>query len=188
VAGIGRWTKLALVAGLMVAGLATAGPNRGIDSGRMRPDASVGPTPFTNINLTTDSCAGVNGSLSVTVTGTVDDGGGNDVVWFTIFDDNIEKFAQQISVPVGTTTTTVVNVNYPGGVGGSAPGIGLLLGETRGDDNLIDVDPFFPTATGGTCLGTQIPTTSGSTLLLLAALIVALSVPLLRRRSSAKKK
>ena len=171
----------------MVAGLAMAGPNKGIDSGRMRPDASVGPTPFTNINLRTDSCAGVNGSLSVTVTGTVDDGGGNDVVWFTIFDDNIEKFAQQISVPVGTTTTTVVSVNYPGGVGGSAPGIGLLLGETRGDDNLIDVDPFFPTATGGTCGAAQIPATSGSTLLLLAALIVALSVPLLRRRSSAKK-
>ena len=183
----GRWMRLALVAGLMVAGLAMAGPNGGIESGRMRPNASVGPTPFTNINLTTDSCAGVSGSLSVTVTGTVDDGGGNDVVWFTVYDDGIEKFARQISVPVGSTTTTVVNVNYPGGIGGSAPGIGLQLGELRGDADLFDIDPFFPTATGGACLGTPIPTTGGSTLLLLAALIVALSVPLLRRRSSAKK-
>ncbi len=184
----GRWTRLAVVAGLMVAGLATAGPNGGVDSGRMRPYASVGPAPFTNINLRTDSCAGVTGSLSVTVTGTVDDGGGNDVVWFTIFDDNVEKFAQQISVPVGSTTTTVVNVNYPGGVGGSAPGIGLLLGEARDASDLFDLDPFFPTASGGACVGTQIPATSGSTLLLLAGFIVALSVPLLRRRSSAKKK
>lgn len=172
----------------MVAGLAMAGPNRGgIEPGRMRPDASVGPTPLTNINLRTDSCAGVNGSLSVTVTGTVDDGGGNDVVWFTVFDDGVEKFAQQISVPVGSTTTTVVSVSYPGGVGGSAPGIGLDLGELRGDDDLFEIDPFFPTATGGACLGNQIPATSGSTLLLLAGLIVALSVPLLRRRASTKK-
>jgi hypothetical protein len=179
---------MALAAGLLVAGLAMAGPNGGSQS-RMRPEASVGPTPFTNINLTTDACAGVSGSLSVTVTGTVNDSGGNDIVWFTVYDDGIEKFAQQISVPVGNTTTTVVNVSYPGGVGGSAPGIALQLGELRGDADLFDIDPFFPTPTGGGCgVTTQIPTTSGSTLLLLAALIVALSVPLLRRRSSAKKK
>lgn len=153
----------------------------------MTPAASVGSAPFSNINLTTDSCAGVTGSLSVTVTGTVNDGGGNDVVWFTIFDDGVEKFARQISVPVGSTTTTVINVNYPGGIGGSAPGIGLELGELRGDSDLFEIDPFFPTATGGACVGTQIPATSGSTLLLLAGLIVALSVPLLRRRFSAKK-
>lgn len=171
----------------MVAGLATAGPNGGLNSGRMRPDASVGPTPFTNVNLRTDSCAGVNGSLSVTVTGTVDDGGGNDVVWFTIFDDNIEKFAQQISVPVGTTTTTVVNVNYPGQVGTVIPGIALLLGEFRDDGSLQDIDPFFPTNSGGgACLGAAIPTTSSATLLLLAGLIVALGVPLLRRRFPTK--
>jgi hypothetical protein len=179
---------VALAAGLLVAGLATAGPNGGNSSGRMKPQASVGATPLTNVNLSTDSCAGVSGSLSVTVTGTVDDGGGNDVVWFTIFDDNIEKFAQQISVPVGTTTTTVVSVNYPGTIGTVFPGIALLVGELRDDSNLVDVDPFFPTPSGagGACLVGAIPTTSSATLLLLAGLIVALGVPLLRRRSSTK--
>ena len=166
----------------MLTGLAFAGPNGGVPSG-VTAKASNGT--LTNINLVTDPCAGVSGSLTVTATGTTDDGGGNDLVWFTIYDDSVEKFAVQLSIPVGTTRAQVVNVNYPGVVGGSAPGIGLFLGESRGSSGLVSIDPFFPTASGTSCASSApvaTPTLSEWSLATMAAILAFLGFGVMRRR------
>ena len=179
----------AAVAMSVVTGLAFAGPNGGVHSDRKVPMASVtGPNALSNINLVIDACNGVSGTLSVTVTGTTNDSGGNDIVWFTIWDDSVQKFAQQINVPVGQTTTTTVSVSYPGGIGTSAPGIGLELGETQGSSNLTFIDPFFPTPISGCTIGqpsVNIPTLSEWALGSLAAMVGLLGAGLARRRRRA---
>src|SRR6185312_15303129 len=73
------------------AGVALAGPNSpgGTAAAPGRIVAKASGVTMTNINLTVDTCNGVSGTLTVTATGTTDDGGGNDTIWFTIFDDGI---------------------------------------------------------------------------------------------------
>jgi hypothetical protein len=152
-------TRVAAALAMLSAGAVLAGPNApqgaAAAAGAIVAKASNGS--FSNINLTVDSCNGVSGTLTVTATGTTDDGGGNDTVWFTIFDDGVQKFAQAINIPVGSTVPTTVNVFYPGQIGGSAPGIGLELGETPGTFDLASNDPFFPTQIGG-CSSSPIAT------------------------------
>jgi hypothetical protein len=170
---------LALGAGAAFAG----GPNGGGGAPAVVPNATVGGAPFTNINLVTDACAGVSGTLSITATGTTDDGGGFDNVFFTIWDDGVQKFNKTIQIPVGQTTTTVVTVLYAGGVGTSAPGIGLDLGESAGSGNLFVIDPFFPTVVGGCVIGQSgVPTLSQWALVLLAGLVGVVGVGMAWRR------
>ncbi len=185
----GHWKlpPIALAVALSIAaGSAFAGPNGGASSERKVPMASVtGPGALSNINLVTDACGGVSGTLSITVTGTTNDSGGNDLVWFTIWDDGAQKFVQQISVPVGQTTTTVVAVSYPGGVGAVAPGIGLDLGETQGSSDLTSIDPYFPTQISGCTIGQQsnnIPTLSEWAMWALAGMIGLLGALFARHR------
>jgi hypothetical protein len=146
-------TGVAAGLALIGAGVALAGPNSpgGAAAGGIVTKASNGS--FSNINLTVDACNGVSGTLTVTATGTTDDGGGNDTIWFTIYDDGVQKFARQINIPVGSTVATPIAVSYPGAIGSSAPGIGLDLGESPGSSDLADIDPFFPTQVGGCSSG-----------------------------------
>jgi len=144
-------TRLAAALAMLFAGVALAGPNSpgGTAAAPGRIVAKASGVTMTNINLTVDTCNGVSGTLTVTATGTTDDGGGNDTIWFTIFDDGVEKFSRQLSVPVGSTVGTTVTVSYPGQIGSSAPGIGLLVGESDGSSDLAEIDPFFPESVGG---------------------------------------
>lgn len=171
--------KIVAVVFLTAASVALAANNRSASS--ITPSASGGS--FSNINLTVDACNGVNGSLDITATGTVNDGGGNDTIWFTIFDDFVEKFAQQINIPVGSTTTTHVIVSYPGVVGTSIPGIGLELGELRDANDLATIDPFFPTVIGGCGANAVVPTTSNWALAILASMLGLLGLGVLIRRN-----
>ncbi|MEP7062501.1 MAG: hypothetical protein ABI881_08880 [Betaproteobacteria bacterium] len=140
---------LAAVSLAVSAGTASSGPNHGnAPATASRIVAKASNVTFSNINLVTDVCGGVSGSLTVTATGTANDGGGLDTIWFTIFDDGNEKFAQQINLPQ-STVATVINVSYPGTIGTINPGIGLEVGELRGDFDLADIDPFFPAQVGG---------------------------------------
>jgi len=136
---------------LLTMGTAVAGPNH-VVQGAQTPAgvvAKASGVTLSAINLTADACAGISGTLTVTATGTTDDGGGNDTIWFTIFDDSVEKFARAITVPVGSTVSTVIAINYPGQIGGSAPGIGLEIGESRDGSDLVSDDPFFPAQIAG---------------------------------------
>jgi hypothetical protein len=182
----GHIRKLGVLLGafMFAAGAAIAGgPNGGAGTPGPVPNATVGATPFTNINLVTDACNGVSGTLSITATGTTDDGGGFDNVFFTIWDDGVQKFNKTIAIPVGSTTTTVVTVLYAGGVGTSAPGIGLTLGESAGSSNLFFIDPYFPAVVGGCAIGqSAVPTLSQWALWLLAGLVGLMGVGLAWRR------
>ncbi len=108
---------------------------------------------LTNVVSIEDSCGGVRFTAILNMFGTTNDGGGNDVVWFTIYDDQQEKFAQSFSAPVGQSRQHQVVAEYPGRVGQVAPGIAILVGETRGAGDLINNDPFFPTPSSGCTIG-----------------------------------
>jgi hypothetical protein len=156
-------TGVAAGLALIGAGVALAGPNSpaGATAATAGIVAKASNGSFSNINLTVDACNGVSGTLTVTATGTTDDGGGNDTIWFTIFDDSVQKFSRQINIPVGSTVATPIVVSYPGQVGSSAPGVGLVLGESPGSSELADLDPFFPTQVGGCASGaTSVPALS----------------------------
>jgi hypothetical protein len=152
------YTGVAAALAIASAGVVQAGPNSpggSATSGGIVAKATGGS--FSNINLTVDACNGVSGTLTVTATGTTDDGGGNDTIWFTIFDDGVQKFSRQINIPVGSTVATPITVSYPGQIGTSAPGIGLELGESEGASDLASNDPFFPTPISG-CASSPIAT------------------------------
>ena len=108
---------------------------------------------LTNVVSIEDSCGGVRYSATLNMFGTTNDGGGNDIIWFTIYDDQQEKFAQSFSAPVGQSRQHQVTAEYPGRVGQVAPGIAILVGESRGTDELISIDPFFPTPSSGCTIG-----------------------------------
>ncbi len=144
--------RIALSALLAVAlcGSAMAN-NRGPGPVRSGPDAAN--ASLNNVVSFVDACGGVSYSATLTVTGTVNDGGGNDVVWFSIFDDGVEKSALSFNVTVGQTQSFPINVAYAGGVAPGAPGIGVYVGESRASDELISIDPFFPTPIAGCSIG-----------------------------------
>jgi uncharacterized repeat protein (TIGR01451 family) len=77
------------------------------------------------------------------LTGTTDDGGGNDDVSFTIFDDFNVVGSSSVSVPVGQTQTFTRTINWQGTIGAGAPGVGLYLIDAPGTDQLAFIDPFF---------------------------------------------
>lgn len=145
------WAGVSVALSLLTLGPAVAGPNGPAPGAHARAGivAKASGVSLTAINLTVDTCNGVSGTVTVNATGTTDDGGGNDTVWFTIYDDGIEKFARAVNIPVGSSTATPIAVSYPGQVGSSAPGVALQVGEARGDGDLVVMDPFFPTQVGG---------------------------------------
>lgn len=98
---------------------------------------------LTNVVSIEDSCGGVRYSATLNMFGTTNDGGGNDIIWFTIYDDQQEKFAQS-SAPVGQSRQHQVTAEYPGRVGQVAPGIAILVGESRGTDELISMTSSSP--------------------------------------------
>jgi hypothetical protein len=180
----------AVLASLSLVGVADAGPNNPAGSGATAKAPSILKATggsLTNINLTVDACNGVSGTLTVTATGATDDGGGLDVIWFTIFDDSAQKFARSISIPVGSTVATPIAVSYPGQIGTSAPGIGLELGESQGDGSLANIDPFFPTQVGGCSTGAlSVPTQSPWSLGGVSALLAMLGLGALFARRRAR--
>jgi len=139
-----------LITAAVLSGTAFAN-NRGTGTVRGGPDAAN--ASLTNVVSFVDACGGVSYDATLTVTGTTNDGGGNDVVWFTIFDDGTEKAALSFNVAVGQTQSFPISVAYPGGVAPGAPGIGVYVGETRASDELISIDPFFPTPVAGCTIG-----------------------------------
>lgn len=77
-----------------------------------------------------------------TYTATTNDGGGFDQVQFQLYDDGILKFQQTSFLTVGLTGTFHFEVFYPGLVGTSAPGVGLLLNDLPGG-GVLSIDPFL---------------------------------------------
>jgi hypothetical protein len=147
----------ALTSLLMCASAAQAQSNAPATRAGVTPEPNASSAFLTNVVSSADSCGGVRYSANLTFTGTINDGNNLDLVWFTIFDDMQEKFAQAFSAPVGQTRSFSVSVEYPGGIGTVAPGIAVLVGETRGGGQLINIDPFFPNQISGCSIGGTAP-------------------------------
>ncbi|MGE4073289.1 MAG: hypothetical protein AB7E72_19130 [Lysobacterales bacterium] len=148
---------LALSSLLTCASAAQAQSNAPASRAGINPEPSASSAFLSNVMSSADSCGGVRYSATLTFTGTINDGNGLDVVWFTIYDDMQEKFAQAFSAPVGQTRQFSVSAEYPGGIGAAAPGIAVLVGETRGGGQLINIDPYFPNQIGGCSIGGTAP-------------------------------
>ena len=146
-----RLSRFALLPLLGVALAASAGNNA--PHGRSVASPAATSASLSNVVSIEDSCGGVRYSAVLTFTGTTNDGGGNDTVWFTIYDDHEEKFAQPFTAPLSQQRSYQISAEYPGRVGTVAPGIAVLVGESRGTDELISIDPFFPTPSSGCTIG-----------------------------------
>lgn len=141
----------ALSALLLCASVAQAG---NAPPGLSGPASRAGNVSLTNIVAVEDACGGVRFSGRLSFTGSHDDGGGIDIVWFQIYDDFEEKFAQAFGAPVGQTAVFQVSAEYPGRVGTVVPGIGIYVSEVRGGEPvLFEADPYLPTPTGGCTIG-----------------------------------
>lgn len=112
---------------------------------------------LSNVSSVEDACGGVRYTATLTATGTTNDGNNRDTIWFQIFDDQIEKFAQSFSIQVGQTQQFLINAEYPGAVGNIAPGIGIYVSENRAAPHLLVIDPFFPTPIAGCSIGGAAP-------------------------------
>src|SRR5262249_33045982 len=95
-------------------------------------------------------CSRVAVTISGSITGDTDDGGGLDRVSFEVWDDGAMKDSEIVSVPVGTTQPVNVTLSFLGLYGSGAPGVGVLVSDVGGA-NLFDQDPFFPTDVTGVC-------------------------------------
>jgi hypothetical protein len=125
---------------------------------------------LTNVVSTAGGCSNlVTYNATLTVTGTTDDGGGNDTVFFSIYDDLVRTFQQSFAVPVGQTRSFTIAASYGGSVGGAIDGIGIFLSETNVDNGeLIFIDPFQPTQ-----VSCAVPTSSVGFAPLLALLLAS---------------
>lgn len=117
----------------------------------VKPGATpVGTFVLTGTQLidTTGQCSSVSVTVTGSVTGTVNDGGGNDQVTFELWDDGTLKDSESISVPVGQTISFAITMGFDGLYGTLAAGVGVYCYEL----NLTE-DPFYPTDQSGTCGG-----------------------------------
>ena len=82
------------------------------------------------------------------VTGTVDEGGGNDTVCMTLYDDGTRMAYECSSVPVGITATQTFTMEWHEPLG--FPGVAVALRETADADSAIaaefvdDLTPALP--------------------------------------------
>jgi len=165
---------------LLFAGTASAVPN---SSQVVVPSATVAG-PLTIISATQDPSNLANQVVaSIAVTGTTDDGGGQDVVCANIWDDGVHKTAQCKSVAVGSTSTLTFTLNWSGPIGQLAAGVGLLINDATssaaptGGPVIASKDPLLLTIV-------QIPTLSPAMLVALAALLLGAGTWMYRRRRS----
>jgi hypothetical protein len=134
--------------------------------------------------VSANSFPGPNNQVVATlpVTGTTDDGGGNDIVCATIFDDGSIRVSQCLTVAVGATQTLTFTLNWTGPILTGAPGVGLYTNDATSaatpttGASLGVVDPLF------LALTSPVPTLSEWSLLLMATLVLLVGVALARRR------
>lgn len=83
-------------------------------------------------------------TVSMTVTGTTDDGGGRDSLRLVVYDDYVLKGSTDLTVSIGSATTRSVAVSWEGPIGTVVPGVGIYLLDQPGGATLDFVDPYSP--------------------------------------------
>ena len=170
----------AFIATLVVASSSAMAGNA--PSGTALPSATSAGT-LTVVSATT---YGPNNQViaSLKVTGTTDDGGGNDLVCGVIWDDGTVKVSQCLTVAVGATQTLTFTLNWTGPIATGAPGVGLDIYDATSATTpttgtlLAGIDPLF------LALSSPVPTLSERALIAMAALVLLAGVAFLRSRSA----
>ena len=143
----------------MLLGLLAAAPvpafaqlNGPAPSGVKGPAAVIsGTLTVTGTQTITVDCPHVSVTITGSITGTVDDGGGFDEVLFELWDDGVLKDSQVVNIPVGITQPVSVTLGFQGLYGTLAAGVGIVVTDLPSGDPLFNEDPFFPTDVQGVC-------------------------------------
>jgi LPXTG-motif cell wall-anchored protein len=175
--------RLAILAGLLLFTIGPAIASNGPTSSKVNPAATSGS--FTVLAADTNASNGQHHvQASISVTGTTDDGGGNDLVCATIYDDGVQKTFQCQTVAVASTVTVFFDLFWFGPILEGAPGVAITLWDatsvsdpTGGFSLLSEIDPLFLSV-----VGVPVPATSPAVLALLGLLLAGLSAFVLRRR------
>lgn len=109
--------------------------------GAAAPATAATTFSFSDLTGAEYDTAGVFVTGKLTFTGSFDDGLGLDDVLFQLWDDGMIKFQQVYSLALGVTDSFSFAVFYPGLVGTSAPGVGLVLSDASSSGYFID--PFY---------------------------------------------
>lgn len=148
------WISTAVVAFGALNAFAAGGSNSSASAGTTMPKASLVGTPIvtgTQTIAATGTCSSVSVTLTATVTGVTDDGGGVDNVYFQLFDDNAKKGEAIIAIPLGQTLTFTRTITFEGLYATGAPGVGVYLADTPTGADFFKLDPFFPADVAGAC-------------------------------------
>lgn len=106
----------------------------------------------TNTIAEVGGCSQVSVTITGSIGGTVDDGGGFDQVQFELWDDGELKDFELVRIPVGVTRAVNVTLGFQGLYKTGAPGVGVYVYDLPDDQEPLFVeDPFFPTDVQGTC-------------------------------------
>lgn len=105
-------------------------------------NAMLSPS-ITNTGGAEYDTAGVYFFGDITFTGSVNDAGGYDQALFRIWDDGTIKFEKLLQALVGITTTFHIETQYPGLIGGGAPGLGLEIADLPSGGTALSIDPFY---------------------------------------------
>ena len=125
-------------------------PNFDLESQGMYASTS-GDIKVTGTQLITPNgdCNKFSVTITGTVTGTTDDGGGMDAVTFELWDDQVLKDSKSISIRVGKTKAFSVTMGFQWILPEWSSGVGAYSNEL-----VWSVDPFYPTDVQGTCTDT----------------------------------
>ena len=142
---------------------------------------------ITSLSGITDCVENNSVTFTVYVTGTTDDGSGQDQFEVVVFDDGSIVASKTYSVAVGNTTDLTDTLTWSGPIGQGAPGVGVYLYDQPGDSLLDDVDPFVLEGEDGCGDITPtpivpVPVTGPAGLLALIGLLAAAGVFVLLRR------
>jgi hypothetical protein len=152
-----------------------------------RGEAPQATGSITNLSGITDCVQNNSVTFTINITGTTDDGGGQDEVVVEIWDDGALKVSGTYSVAVGSTVDITDTLNWSGPIGEAALGVGVVLDDSPGGASLDSVDPFVLDGEEGCGDITPtpfepVPVTGPAGLLALIGLLAAAGVFVLLRR------
>lgn len=142
------------------------------------PKAAVVGTPVVTGTQTTapvGACSQVTVRVVGQVSGTVNDGAGLDQIAIQLWDDGALRDSRALAIPVGATNAFDVTLTFSGQYGVGVPGVGIVIEDQPGGEQIYINDPFIPTDVPGSCgpgSVTAVPTLSQggmATLILLCA-------------------
>ncbi|CAK0775632.1 hypothetical protein CCP4SC76_6060002 [Gammaproteobacteria bacterium] len=111
---------------------------------------SSGSFVVSGTQITDSICQSTSVTISGTVTGTVNDDNGYDLITFNLWDDGELKDSEVVRVQIGTTQNVSITLSFNSLYGTVVPGVGVDVPELG-----FSLDPFYPSDVSGQCSGTN---------------------------------